>query len=151
MTIRLSDVSSPRGAPMGRRGHHAHGMDDLEFELERVPLVDGAYDCGGAYWGAPDNLWAARAELDGEELAFFFVRGDDEMACEQVLHQYPEATFKPQTGSVIEQTIRFLQAYRKTLNHMDEESQDEVEEVDTEIAELEEQLTAIRHKQETNP
>jgi hypothetical protein len=117
MPITLSNVSSPRGAPMGRGEHHAHGMDDLEFELERVPLVDGDYDVGGAYWGSPDNLWVARAELDGEELAFFFVRADeDEMACLLVKDQYPEATFKPQTGSVIEQTIEFLQRYYDGLD-----------------------------------
>lgn len=44
------DVSSARGAPMGRPS------DPLEefsppVHLERVLMVDGDYDAGGAYWG----------------------------------------------------------------------------------------------------
>jgi hypothetical protein len=150
--ITLSEVSSSRGAPMGRHQYHAHGMDDLEFELERVPLVDGAYDCGGAYWGSPDNLWAARAELDGEELAFFFVRADDdEMACLKVKDEYPEATFKPQTGSVIEQTIAFLQRY---LDGLAPEDRDPAESTQEEIDQLQSELDDIRwnlkhHKEPT--
>jgi hypothetical protein len=144
MSIRLSDVSSARGAPMGRRDHHAHGMDDLEFELERVPLVDGGYDVGGAYWGTPDNLWVARAELDGEELAFFFVRADDDkMARLLVKEDYPEATFKPQTGSVIEQTITFLQHY---LDGLDQEGREMEADTEVDIEDLQLELADIKRR-----
>jgi hypothetical protein len=139
MPIRLPEMNCSRGAPMGRREHHAHGMDDLEFELERVPLIDGGYDAGGAYFGLPDNLWAARAELDGEELAFFFVRADDdEMACLKVQEEYPDATFKPQTGSVIEQTIGKLQAYidREDDPELTAHAECEIEDLQSELDEI---------------
>ena len=120
--IQLTNVSSARGAPMGRRSFHAPGIEGLEFELERVPLVDGAYDCAGAYFGSPDDLWVARAEQDGEEVVFYFLRAEDiEAARAEVLSEYPGATFKPQTGSVIQQTIDFLQRYLDGLDDEDRE------------------------------
>jgi hypothetical protein len=50
------NVSSKYGAPMGRRE-----TANLEgkVHLQRVPLYDGCYDKGGAYWGGPSNLWCA--------------------------------------------------------------------------------------------
>lgn len=31
----------------------------IRMHLVRLPFVDGCYDQGGAYWGAPANLWRA--------------------------------------------------------------------------------------------
>lgn len=49
------DVSSRRGAPMGRRSIPI--PDGSKVKLRRMPFVDGCYDQGGAYWGAPANVW----------------------------------------------------------------------------------------------
>ncbi len=74
-----ANVSSKYGAPMGR---YCAPRDPVQepygrCRLVRVPLVEGCYDQGGAYWGGPDNLWVCLAE-DGAEL--FFVRGADRAA-----------------------------------------------------------------------
>ena len=54
------NVSSKYGAPMGRHSHTFGSFDKgRKLHLQRVPLIDGAYDKGGAYWGAPDDLWCA--------------------------------------------------------------------------------------------
>lgn len=49
-------VGSKYGAPMGR-------PDDTHLEgicsIAKVPLYDGAYDKGGAYWGGPSDLYCA--------------------------------------------------------------------------------------------
>lgn len=43
-----SKVNSTYGAPMGRQSdHYVEG----KLNLQRVPLYDGGYDKGGAYWG----------------------------------------------------------------------------------------------------
>lgn len=73
-----SNVSSSRGAPMGR------GVDDPEdFDLSKplhiaqVPMVDGDYDPGGAYWGSGliYCVWDETEDEDGYEHRLF-KRGD---------------------------------------------------------------------------
>lgn len=58
----FSEVSSTFGAPMGR---HSILPDDrnapVTLSLERMTLVDGDYDNGGAYWGS-GVLFVAHAE-----------------------------------------------------------------------------------------
>lgn len=44
-------VSSKYGAPMGRPSDH---YIEGKLHLQRVPMYDGCYDKGGAYWGASD-------------------------------------------------------------------------------------------------
>lgn len=48
------DVSSKWGAPMGRRDSR-HKYEGAAYSVAHVPMVDGAYDKGGAYWGAGDR------------------------------------------------------------------------------------------------
>lgn len=60
MGRQFEDVSSTYGAPMGRQSFGE--PPETGIELFRVALVDGAYDDGGAYWGAGEPLWCARAE-----------------------------------------------------------------------------------------
>lgn len=48
------NVSSPHGAPMGRRSDPIEEFEG-RVHLERVPMVDGDYDAGGAYWGGGSN------------------------------------------------------------------------------------------------
>ena len=49
MPFTYTNVSSSRGAPMGRHDELPDGPAKLH--LERVRMVDGDYDPGGAYWG----------------------------------------------------------------------------------------------------
>lgn len=44
------NVSSKYGAPMGRRSDQKSELCG-RVHLARVPMVDGDYDPGGAYWG----------------------------------------------------------------------------------------------------
>ncbi len=45
----LPNVSSPRGAPMGRARWHSDTREPAR--CFRLRIVDGDYDEGGAYWG----------------------------------------------------------------------------------------------------
>lgn len=60
--IKLSNVSSKYGAPMGRP-HMQPAAGNLDkprkFRLHRVYLDNGGYDNGGAYWGSGDPLYRA--------------------------------------------------------------------------------------------
>lgn len=147
MTIRLPEVSSARGAPMGRRDNYVPGVVGAKFYLERMPFVDGDYDCGGAYWGSGESLWFAKCEDPPEcdEQLWKFVRARDrESAMFVVRESYEGATFHPETGSIIEQTIRFL----NECLARDTENED-TESAEQEIATLEEQLAEVRRNQET--
>lgn len=57
---KISNVSSSRGAPMGRS---ATLPDDrsasCKLHLRRLQWVDGDYDEGGAYWGHGEPIWWA--------------------------------------------------------------------------------------------
>jgi len=52
-------VSCKYGAPMGRPGSLSHQGDPapLRFHLQHVPLDNGGYDRGGAYWGIGPRLY----------------------------------------------------------------------------------------------
>ncbi len=64
----LENLNCSRGAPMGRRSRCEMAPDEVRrVHLQYVPFIDGAYDRGGAYWGAPANLWRAYAELEAAE------------------------------------------------------------------------------------
>lgn len=148
--MRLAKVNSSRGAPMGRSAKHMTGLTDPLFELERVPLVDGAYDCGGAYWGSPDDLWCAdfTTPLTSTVILHFFVRAPSrEAAMEKVREMYPDAKFAKETGSVIEQTIAMLQAYvdnERTTGADKDDDPDYLLGVEEEIEELTRDLDRIR-------
>lgn len=51
MPSQYTNVNSRYGAPMGRRNALPDGPTKLHL-VERVRMVDGDYDPGGAYWGA---------------------------------------------------------------------------------------------------
>ena len=53
----LPDVSSARGAPMGRPTI-TDGLDE-PLRCFRLRFIDGCYDEGGAYWGMPANVYCA--------------------------------------------------------------------------------------------
>jgi hypothetical protein len=96
----LPDVSSSRGAPMGRRDSHNRSHEELplKFFLVHLPFIDGDYDKGGAYWGGADKQMY-RAESDGlqpgeECVQEMFIRAHTRFqAKEEVLKRYPNAIF----------------------------------------------------------
>lgn len=71
--IKLPEVSSRYGAPMGRpNAAPANWQADPEprsLRLVKVPLDSGGYDSGGAYWGHGQPLYCL-ATRAGEPLAF---------------------------------------------------------------------------------
>lgn len=65
----IHPVNCKFGAPMGRgnkgsypltvtsgKNNKALKKNQVKVYDRAVPLIDGAYDKGGAYWGAPNNL-----------------------------------------------------------------------------------------------
>jgi hypothetical protein len=61
------NVSSKYGAPMGRSSDDAEAFVGQTVQLRKVPVVDGDYDPGGAYWGSPTDLYCAW----NDELTFY--------------------------------------------------------------------------------
>ena len=51
----ITKVDTSRGAPMGRANIGAYPFDKKIFDC-RVPMMDSAYDKGGAYWGCGSEL-----------------------------------------------------------------------------------------------
>ena len=96
MAIKLPEVSSKYGAPMGRASHHPDELSEKVY-LEQVEMFwgadCGAYDTGGAYWGMGDTLYLAQTK-DQDENLYWFLRGKTrEKAKEEILEKYPEAEF----------------------------------------------------------
>jgi len=131
----LSDVSSPRGGPMGRRNLLPDDPSSpIALLLERLEWVDGDYDSGGAYWGAkspvrtvtrpewqdrfcdshagegrPDWIWRAVGEsIIGDDAEVFVRATDADSAKVAILDLLPGATFTL-SGAVDLET--FLAAY----------------------------------------
>lgn len=150
LPLKLYKLDCSRGAPMGRSYFHATGLTKPQFQLERIPLVDGAYDCAGAYWGAPDDLWCAdfTTPLTGTQIVHYYVRAKDrEAAMAEVRRTYKDAEFLPEKGSIIEQTIEHLSSYVAQLDSMaSPEDMETVHDVEADIAILEEELANIRRK-----
>lgn len=79
----LTEVSGKYGAPMGRMNRipterikgvlHYNVGPECKLYLRRLDFVDGCYDTGGAYWGAPANLWHA---VNADRTVEVFVRAD---------------------------------------------------------------------------
>lgn len=100
----LDQVGCSRGAPMGRRNtldadrEHFHGT----MSLTVMPMVDYAYDKGGAYWGGPSpkHGWMYRAwyhghDEDGDVVHIeMFIRALSRRAAKlKVMEEFPNAKF----------------------------------------------------------
>lgn len=95
MAYVFTDVSSPRGAPMGRPSVIPEGLAPFpKLRLELIRMYDGCYDKGGAYWGAPtsgDHMYVAWSAELGVEV---FTRATSrELAKRQVRERVPGARF----------------------------------------------------------
>lgn len=89
------NVSSPRGAPMGRRSDL---LTDVvgKVRLQRVPFVDGDYDPGGAYWGGgrgTQPLFCAWGETEDEQVEYYLRAADREDAKAKLLAFFPGLKF----------------------------------------------------------
>lgn len=80
----IDNVSSRRGAPMGRPEWRNAPAGPVR--LFRVPINAGGYDPGGAYWGLGQHLYCATDERDFR--AFARARDRDDAAT-QVIARFP--------------------------------------------------------------
>lgn len=92
-------VSCAFGAPMGRPG--VRTIDEAAYRADptliatEIPLDEGGYDSGGAYWGlggceeAPTFIYAVH---NASESFHFFVRATDGAAAEAIAQRIIEAT-----------------------------------------------------------
>lgn len=91
--LKAAPAHSVRGANMGRLAWNLseHRWCPMMMYLQRVRLVDGGYDLGGAYWGGSDPLFCAWAENDEARV---FVRAKDHNAAKlEVKEYFPNAQF----------------------------------------------------------
>lgn len=58
-------VSGKYGAPIGRHGGNPANLQGVKRLYARHQQGGDGYDRGGAYWGAPSNVWAVWARVDG--------------------------------------------------------------------------------------
>lgn len=95
------DVSSRYGAPMGRKSDHLEGLivseTDTRFTLRRVPINNGGYDSGGAYWGLGEPLfwWSITiTEGDAVDECSGFMRARNRAAAKaSITTIHPKARF----------------------------------------------------------
>lgn len=94
---KLPMVTGKYGAPMGRASTVVDIDTPVKFYLYRMPMVDGDYDSGGAYWGGGDRIigWMYHAYGDGPTVRNeCFVRAISRAeAKEEVKELFPNATF----------------------------------------------------------
>jgi hypothetical protein len=83
--MRLKDVSSANGAPMGRPEYLPDPDTEVELQIEKVRFEDGDYDYGGAYWGAPANLWHAEGNTKDGDMVLLFVRAPNMKAAKEAI------------------------------------------------------------------
>ena len=86
MKIVLPKLSCKYGAPLGRSNQDVSG----KCHLQRVTLIDGGYDQGGAYWGIGLPLYVAQ---DKEGHLFFLHANDREDAKAKLLQKFPTINF----------------------------------------------------------
>lgn len=94
--MKLSNVSSRYGAPMGRSNTlPADKSLSCKLHLVRLQWVDGDYDEGGAYWGRNGCNHVYRAYGDvGEVAAEVFVRAITHAAAKALVREeLPNARF----------------------------------------------------------
>lgn len=92
---KLPNVSSNWGAPMGRCDNVTDPDYPVKFRLERMQMVDGDYDNGGAYWGGypADPLWVAWGMAENEEQEVFVRARNREDAKAAVKEEFINARF----------------------------------------------------------
>lgn len=85
-------VAGQHGAPMGRRNCLPQNLQG-RLHLRRVPMCDGDYDPGGAYWGGGRGtlpLWCA---WDAHGEAYYLRAASREAAKQTILELADDVTF----------------------------------------------------------
>lgn len=81
---------------MGRRNDKIDPDAPYVFHIQRIKMVDGDYDAGGAYWGGGGQplycAWAPAGE-DTDECRVFLRANTLDDAKADILSQCPAATF----------------------------------------------------------
>lgn len=91
----LSILSCSRGAPMGRHNQMQLDPDGVtKMHLHRLPFTDGCYDCGGAYWGSPADLWRVVTDEDDEAYHEGFIRAPSREKAVEILKELYEDTLE---------------------------------------------------------
>ena len=93
--LKKHDVSSVYGAPMGRRNTGVEILNTWErLHLQKMRLVDGDYDTGGAYWGNTSGT-SMYCAFSSDLVIKIFVRAKSrEEAKESVLKALPDTDYK---------------------------------------------------------
>jgi hypothetical protein len=82
---------------MGRRNNMPDDYRTVrKLHLRRVPMVNGGYDAGGAYWGAntrASSLYCAWGESDTKQAEMFFRARGRYDARQQCRAAFPNAAF----------------------------------------------------------
>ena len=86
--ITLPEMDCSRGAPMGRRDFVGDCSGSGQLTLQYIPLFDGGYDEGGAYWGGGQPLILVHGSA-GEQEVFRFERGSVEDVLDEMEEEYP--------------------------------------------------------------
>lgn len=90
----LSNLSAKYGAPMGR--YPSAPIGEAKMHLHKLPLDNGGYDGGCAYWGMPDDIWRVVADSEDEEDYEMFIRaGSREEALAALKEDYPDLEILP--------------------------------------------------------
>jgi hypothetical protein len=93
----FTDVSSRFGAPMGRGACHASPDYAGLVRIERVRMVDGDYDRGGAYWGGGGLplfvVWSVDVDDDNAAIEYFERAPNRESMKAAVRKRYPNVRF----------------------------------------------------------
>ena len=88
--MKLPDVSSKYGAPMGRHTILT-GPEGAAVSVANVPIDRGGYDSGGAYWGTGLPLYAAMHDNGGQ----LFHRAIDNYAATRWFRErWPSGNFR---------------------------------------------------------
>ena len=91
--MKLTNVTSRFGAPMGRRGNITEAETPIRLHLRHCWLNSGGYDNGGAYWGSPNDLWRAWGDGPTEVQEMFTRAPSRELARFAVQEIFPRVTF----------------------------------------------------------
>lgn len=95
-TLTLPNVSSRYGAPMGRPDNlpdNPHAP--VSLHLERLRMVDGDYDEGGAYWGGPGPAGAMYCAWNEQGVRVYLRAINLELAKRMVARVLTNASFDP--------------------------------------------------------
>ncbi len=101
MKPKLDNASSRYGAAMGRRNRYPpeedgfKKTDPIKLRLQRLDMVDGGYDAGGAYFGrgSAKSGWMYCAFSDDNTVQVFVRAATRYEAKRLVRQELPAATF----------------------------------------------------------